>query len=334
MSKLKNCNILLSVILSIIALPVSLYNVFYIADRYPISANGLLLFISALLILFSILLLLAGVFTSGKTLISLSGVFLFLQSVVFIIHYIYSYVFSGMYNHYYRPNIFLEVLNFILLLLPIAAYLLLILYAQEQIKNSRMLFSALFVAWLVVLFTSSSITPELLILSSLILLTKYVDITKASSSVKMGEVFILSIVTFGIYYILWSIFAAKKTEMFIGKKASFSELWLFSLFYPYTAYWYYTRYEELSEKDETVKNRGILCMVLTLFLLFPMALCILQRDLNRLSETISSSDATEKKDEPINIEEAAEAECENESDKAVINSEQPFESHYSPSEEA
>lgn len=329
MSKFKNCNITLSIIFSAVALISALCNIFYVADRYPLSANSFFLFSSALLIFLSALMLLLGIFASGKKFISVSSILLCLQSFLYAVYYLYASSYSGLY--YYTPNILAEFLHFIMLLLPAAAYLLLALYSFNIIKSTKIIFPALFIAWIVLLLTSGRITAELLILSSLILLTKYADIKNPAVKVKMGEVFVLSVVTFSIYYVLWSIFSAIKTERFLDKKATLSELWLFSLFFPYSAYWYYTRYEELGEKDYGIKNRGTVCMVLSLVLLFPMALCILQRDLNKLSESLPSENKEPIKEESSEIN--PEAESSGELHKDFFVPEMSTEATKEPSEE-
>ena len=287
MAKIKNCNVLLSIIFTVIALSASIFDVFYVADRYPVSVNGSFMIATGLCLLLSAIALLMGILASKKVLLIAGGIFYCLKSFIYAIFYIYVSTYSGALR-YFSGLIFIKFFStFILLLLPAIAFVIFVFYLTGGIKNTNLIFTLLFITWLITPFTAYNIAIELLLVSSYILLTKYADVANSAAKVKMGDVFVLSIVTFLIYYVIWSICAAIKTEKFLGKKATFSELWLFSLFYPYSAYWYYTRYEELSESDLGIKNRGILCMTLSLFLLFPMSLCILQRDLNKLSETVT-----------------------------------------------
>lgn len=290
-TKFKNTNIAISVIFLFFAMLWSLYKVIYIVDRYPVSSYSIFLFVASLCLFLAAAMLFAGILASKKPLIMISSILLLLQSLIFSAAYIYKSSYSIAYNSYYNPVLFLEIIDFIFILLPAVSFLLLMFYLFGIIKNTSLIFNSLFISWILLLISYGEITPELLIVSSFILLMKYVDIANPSAKVKMGDAFLLTIVTFGVFYIIWSINLAKKTEFFIGKKASFSELWLFSLFYPYSAYWYYTRYEELSEANENIKNRGVICMVLSLVFLFPMALCIMQRDLNSLAETAAIQEA-------------------------------------------
>ena len=324
-AKFRNCNVLLSIIFTVIALFASIFDVFYVADKYPVSVNGAFMIATGLCLLLSVITLLSGILASKKALLIAGGIFYCLKSFIYATFYVYVSTYSGAFRYYSGYNFFRDFATFILLLLPAIAFVIFVVYLTGGIKNTKFIFALLFITWLIIPFTAYNVLIELLIISAYMLLTKYTDIVNPASKVKMGEVFVLSIVTFLIYYVIWSVCAAKKTEKFLGKNATFSELWLFSLFFPYSAYWYYTRYEELSESELGVKNRGILCMILSLFLLFPMALCILQRDLNKLSESlVIEEELSEAENDISDTEESFMEECEALECEVSVHEEAPF----------
>lgn len=308
MIKSKNSNVILAGIFSGITVLLSIFSLIYIATKYPVNFNGLSLFISGLSLFLAASFLISGIIFSKKALISISGILLCVYTFLTASGYFIRNMFSDIYFSYMSYGIGFKLFEFIIILLPAISFLSVSLYSFRVIKNKRFVLISLFISWFILLFTTSfyGISPEIFMVSSYILLLKYTNIKDVYQPVNMGEVFALSIATFGIYYILWCISALKKTAQFLNKNISFSECVLFILFAPYTAFWYYTRYEELNIAYPEIKNRGVLCLVLSLFFLSPLSLCILQRDFNLLAETLVPEDtdneenisSAENSDEP------------------------------------
>ena len=298
MSKFKNSNIALATVFSVISVLFAFFSMGYIFSRYPVSVNGFFLFSSELLIFFSATFLLTGILSSKKIFITLSGILLFSKALINFAFFLLTNSIQGLYYPLFYPVAYgYTIVNFLLLLAEIVAFFVFLLYTFGVIKNRNLIFALLFIAWVAEFATSMEFTPALFTLSAFILLVYYTDITNPSSEVNMGEIFAFSIVTFGAYYVIWAVTAVKKISILLSRNVSFSEYLFFILFPPYTAYWYYTRYEDLSKSGRLSENRGILCFVLSLLILSPLALCILQRDLNMITDYFitEESEATEQK---------------------------------------
>lgn len=285
MKKISNENVVLAGIFSIFTFIIALVSSIYIVRVYPVNLYGILIFSSSLLLLLSSAFLVSGIFFSKKGLISLSGIFVSLYTVSSCLNFLIKNIFSGIYRTAMFMTYGFSLLNTILLMLPLISFIAVTLYSFGLIKNKKIVLFSLFVSWaiLFLIIPIHGFSAEIFMITSYILLLKYINISDVSTPVKMGEVFSLSIVTFGVYYILWTLKTVKKTEYFLKKSPSLSEMICFILFSPYIAFWFYTRYEDLNYEHPEIKNRGVFCFVLSILFLSPLSICILQRDLNTLA---------------------------------------------------
>ncbi len=142
-----------------------------------------------------------------------------------------------------------------------------------------------------------------LVIAALLILLIYPDISDIKKKVKTSDVLVLSLATFGIYYLLWIYSVIKKVNTLLGKEKTFSMTLFYTLLYPYRLYWYYVNYEELSEKRENVKNRGIITLSLSAFLCDVVSLAIVQRDLNFISEELKEEESPLEEEMPEETEE-------------------------------
>ncbi len=278
MNKLKNPNIVLALIFSLLSAIISFFSLMTILDKYPVSFLGIYLFSLNFLIFIAAILLFIGVLLTKKNLLIIGSGVLIIESIVYAVLYAINSA------RFYSS--FEVAFNFLFLLIPTASFFLLVLYIGDIIKNKKLILISLTLSF-VILFISTFFIGGLssvFLVSSYILLLFYVNIADVEQKVKMGEVFYLSVITFGIFYLLWTLSVIKKANKIKGETPSLiSECLFFIIFPPYTAYWFYTRYEDINKASPIIENRGVLCMVLSLFLLSPLSLCIMQRDLNDIS---------------------------------------------------
>ncbi len=282
MTKLKNPNILLSLIFSLISIILSFMDLSQVILKYPASFSGSALFLLCLLTLAAGIFVFSGILCERRALI-ISGIgALAGESLLYAFFYIYI-------TSRFIPSGY-EILNFVFLIIPVISYILLLFYITDVVKDKKLIASFLVVSFMLSLLSSYFFFgfSGVFLLSSFGLLLYYVNLTDAASKINTGEVLFLSLLTFGIFYVYWTFSSVRKVKMITKDTSSFFPEILFLILFPlYASYWFYTRYEDLSENSPRIKNRGVLCMVLSIFFLCPLSLAILQRDLNKISDEFS-----------------------------------------------
>ena len=103
---------------------------------------------------------------------------------------------------------------------------------------------------------------------------------------------ILSLVTCGIYGIVWNYSMMKKIRLLNGDNSSVAGELLCFIFVPFYAfYWYYTRAERLAEGSAAyglhIPNNGILYLLLSIFGLPIVSTCLMQNDLNTVADILN-----------------------------------------------
>lgn len=100
---------------------------------------------------------------------------------------------------------------------------------------------------------------------------------------------ILTVITFGFYYIYWQFLAVRNVRYLTNDKSSIAGELLCLYFIPlYPLYWWYTRGEtarqELKKRGQTALGCGTAYMLLSLIGLGIIALAIMQNDFNAVQD--------------------------------------------------
>ena len=338
---MKNHNKLLAVFLGALAAVFSALMFIYIADRYPVGALSFVLAAECVLIFASAVFLAFGALGAVRNAVIASEAVLTAGAAM---------LFTGCFSvrsfgYYGQMSLICAVLAAALL----SAAILTLLYTLGKIKCKYAPATLLAASFLLCVLNSAfsgafgmlylSAAP---LISAFLLIVLYPDIFNEKKKVPMGEIIVLTVATFGIYFIFWAFSVVKKTNALTDRKCTAKYMAPFVLFPPYRPYWYYTVYEELSDKAE-LKNRGTVCaalsvtgMVLTVLCLASglgvfnialsalgmgieiSALAILQRDLNSLCP----EDSAEKEEAEADLtnEDGEETELDGEEDEDSASS--------------
>ncbi len=279
MKSIKNPNVLLSLIFSLVSVISGFLGLTDVIMKYPVSFSGTFLFSLNFLIFASALFIFTGILFEKRTLMITGIGILIPESLLYAFFYLHKTV-------RFLPSA-IEAFNFLILLIPVITYLFLLLYITDIFKVKKLVAFMLIITFIISVFSAYFFGgfSVVLLISTFGLLLYYVNLKDADVKVNTGEVFFLSFLTFGLFYILWSFYTLRKVKMITEDTTpSFPEC-LFFIFLPcYASYWFYTRYENLNEKLSEIKDRGVLSMILSLIFLSPLSLSILQRDLNKVSE--------------------------------------------------
>ncbi len=97
---------------------------------------------------------------------------------------------------------------------------------------------------------------------------------------------ILSLVTFGIYYIVWLFGIIKKIKLLAGEEPNAAGELLLNLFVPfYMFFWMYTRSKKLSEAGANcgipLADRSVVNLILMIFGFGVVSVAFIQADLNK-----------------------------------------------------
>lgn len=116
------------------------------------------------------------------------------------------------------------------------------------------------------------------------------DLLKPTS---IGKCIILSILTFGIYYLIWQYSLCKKTRLLNNENKQSLGEFLCLLFVPfYIYYWIYTRSKKIhtaaAVKGIMANDNAVISLVLSLLGLFIVSFTIMQSELNAIALKLSS----------------------------------------------
>lgn len=267
-----NQNKFLAALFCAVAALLSASQFIYIGQMYSKGTGAFVLDFSAALIFAAAVSLAIGAAGAIRNAVIASEAFFLSAAAMFFV--------EGFLNTAVRYVAMLNLIYIILSLLIAAAAVLALLYTLGKIKSKYTVAAFLALSWLICIVRSFSAIPlgalyfsVALVITGFLLIVLYPDILNEKKRVSMPEIIVLIISTFGIYYILWVFSLVKKTNALTERKGVIKYAASFVLLAPYRPYWYYTVYEELSEKTK-IKNRGILCMALSVTGIFLSTLCL------------------------------------------------------------
>jgi len=149
--------------------------------------------------------------------------------------------------------------------------------------------------------------PCLLFFISMIIFIAKIKIKKNSKYAIESELYnvqsialsiFLSIITFGIYGLVWEYSMCKKIRILNHENTGCTSEWLCLVFVPfYSLYWVYTRSNKITvgaaERGISVPDNGIICLIVSFFSLAIIAFALIQNNLNeivvRLSDPANTS---------------------------------------------
>lgn len=269
---MKNHNKLLAVFLSAIAAVLSALMFIYIADRYPLGVSSFILAAECALVFASAVFLAFGALGAVRNAVIASEAFLTACAAM---------LFTGCFllrpwGYYKGESLIYAVFTAVLL----AAAILTLLYTLGKIKCKYAPASLLSASFLLCVLNSvfsaafgMLYLSAALLISAFLLIVLYPDIFNEKKRVPTAEIIVLTVATFGIYFIFWTFSVVKKTNALNDRKCTAKYMAPFVLLPPYRPYWYYTVYEELSDKAE-FKNRGTVCGALSVIGMLLTALCL------------------------------------------------------------
>lgn len=267
-----NQNKFLAALFCAVAALLSASQFIYIGQMYSKGTGAFVLDFSAALIFAAAVSLAIGAAGAIRNAVIASEAFFLSAAAMFFV--------EGFLNTAVRYISILNLIYIILSLVIVAAAVLTLFYTLGKFKCKYTVAAFLAGSWLICVVKSFSVsTPgalyfsAALLISGFLLIVLYPDILNEKKRVSMPEIMALILSTFGIYYILWVLSLVKKTNALTERKGAVKYTAAFVLLAPYRPYWYYTLYEELSEKTK-IKNRGILCMALSVTEIFLSALCL------------------------------------------------------------
>lgn len=297
-NKIVNQNKILSVFFLIVAIIYAFVSNIYLLVDSIFSYDSISFiedFISMIVEIASPTILILGILRTNRSYLMTGQIMISTLIFLNILSYIIE---EGM--RFYIGFSFEQMLNIGILIFIATAFLLSAFYTMGIVENKNLLWLILasFLSVFVYFYWS-------LIIAALVILLIYPDISDITKKVKTSDVLLVSVATFGIYYILFIHSVIKKVNTLLEKEKTASMTLFYILFYPYRLYFYYVNYEELSEKRADIKNRGIITLSLSAFLCDVVSLAIIQRDLNFIStelkeeKNLSEENPVEKTDEMI-----------------------------------
>lgn len=336
---MKNHNKFLAVIFCAAAALLSAFEFIYIGQMYSVRTGAFVLDFSAGLIFAAAISLVVGAAGAVRNAVIASEVFFLSGAVMFSV--------EGLFYTSMKYIAVLHLVNIMLSLVIVVAAVLTLFYTLGKFKHKYAVAAFLALSWImciIKMFSSVSLgelyLSAALLISGFLLIVLYPDISNENKKVCMPEIMVLIPATFGIYFILWVWSIVKKTNALTDRTGAVKYTAMIAFLAPYRPYWYYTLYEELSEKTE-IKNRGILCAALSAAGIIISALCLsngsgtlllaaaagagiglcalalLQRDLNSIcpeekevcevSETAAPDEVTEKEADLCDVEETRES---------------------------
>lgn len=269
---MKNHNKLLAVLFSSFAALLSALLFIYIADRYPAGASTFILAAECALVFAAAVFLAFGALGAVRNAVIASEAFLTAGAAM-----LFTGGFSMRSWGYYKG---VSVIYIVFTAVLLSAAILTLLYTLGKIKCKYAPAALLTASFLLCVLNSAfSVTFGMLyisaafLISAFLLIVLYPDIFNEKKKVSTAEIIVLTAATFGIYFIFWAFSVVKKTNALTDRKCTAKYAAPLVLFPPYRPYWYYTIYEELSEKSE-FKNRGTVCAALSVGGMFLTALCL------------------------------------------------------------
>ena len=108
---------------------------------------------------------------------------------------------------------------------------------------------------------------------------------------------LLSIVTCGIYGLIWQYSIIKKIKLLNNDTSGCAGEFVCCILVPFYAfYWYYTRAGKLSDGAARygirISNNGVLYLILAIFALSIVNICLMQNDLNTIAKTFAGETVT------------------------------------------
>lgn len=136
-------------------------------------------------------------------------------------------------------------------------------------------------------------------------LDKYGNIIEITETKNIAACIILSIVTFGIYNIVWMVSICKKIRALNDQsKKVGGEVVCFYLVPFYSFYWYYTRGKRLAEgavnKGLNISDNSTMYLLLAIFQLSIVSVALMQNDLNTIATNVDISNIGENTKVPKN----------------------------------
>lgn len=107
---------------------------------------------------------------------------------------------------------------------------------------------------------------------------------------------ILSLITFGIYYIIWLSGVCKKIKLLNSEEPKAVGEVLLCIFIPfYCLYWFFSRSKKLASgatlHNIPLDNRAVINLLLAIFGFSIVSMALIQSDLNKVAEAISNGSA-------------------------------------------
>jgi hypothetical protein len=105
---------------------------------------------------------------------------------------------------------------------------------------------------------------------------------------------ILSFVTFGIYYFVWTYSIMKKIKLLAGEEPKCGgELALFIFIPFYFIYWMYSRSKRLAEADVArgilLEDKSVLNLIISLVGCGAISIALMQSDLNKVARALQAA---------------------------------------------
>jgi hypothetical protein len=110
----------------------------------------------------------------------------------------------------------------------------------------------------------------------------------------IGLCIFLSILTFGIYYIIWLAGMCKKIKLMNGEEPSVAGEVILCLIIPfYSLYWLYSRSKKLASaaanRGISLDDRAVINLVLAIFGLAIVSFALIQSDLNKAATALAGT---------------------------------------------
>lgn len=281
---MKNVNSLISMWFSVAAILISSLNVFLIFQSYSINLEEVFILASDVVLGVSGIMLFYGIIKKHRQALTVSAV---IASCCCIVKYTAAFiVFARRYmvmSYVYSPYAvqIVGTLASSLVIISVLSFVFTAAYSSGRKSLKKPVLAMLSVTWLISVLTGG--IGLAFLTSAFILLINYENIMDSSYGVKVHEVIYLSILTFGVYYVVWIVSLFKKISLVSGFEFRASKVVFYILIWPYRVYLNYILGEELLGSGISKKDRSVLYLALAVLPLSSVSLALIQRDINTLS---------------------------------------------------